>query len=145
MGEEILCNEQNDNCTDANGLAERHGHFSKCPKSYKHYCIKGKCRFVVAEKAPACICEDGYTGSRCEVLDIFYLRGEREQIVVFCLIASMVALIILIILFCICAHHCRKLHMRRKKREVATALEPKTSENRDSLAKSEDTSEIPLA
>ncbi|XP_010145644.1 PREDICTED: probetacellulin-like, partial [Eurypyga helias] len=60
----------------------RHGHFSRCPEEYKHYCVKGRCRFLVAEKAPACVCERGYTGARCERVDIFYLRGDQGQIVV---------------------------------------------------------------
>ena len=33
----------------------RQGHFSRCPEEYKHYCVKGRCRFLVAEKAPACV------------------------------------------------------------------------------------------
>ena len=34
---------------------KRRGHFSRCPKQYKHYCIKGRCRFVVAEQTPSCV------------------------------------------------------------------------------------------
>lgn len=33
----------------------RQGHFSRCPEEYKHYCVKGRCRFLVAENAPACV------------------------------------------------------------------------------------------
>ncbi|XP_015131805.2 probetacellulin isoform X2 [Gallus gallus] len=33
----------------------RRGHFSRCPEEYRHYCVKGRCRFLVAEAAPACI------------------------------------------------------------------------------------------
>ncbi|RXN00400.1 Probetacellulin [Acipenser ruthenus] len=83
--------------------AKRRGHFSKCPKEYKHYCIKGKCRYVVDEQQPACICEKGYIGSRCELLDFFYQRGDQKQIIIASLIAAMVLLIILIIFICICA------------------------------------------
>lgn len=33
----------------------RRGHFSRCPEEYRHYCVKGRCRFLVAEAAPACM------------------------------------------------------------------------------------------
>lgn len=33
----------------------RRGHFSRCPEEYRHYCVKGRCRFLVAEAAPACV------------------------------------------------------------------------------------------
>lgn len=45
-------------------------------------------------------CERGYTGARCERLDLFYLRGDQSQIVVISLVAVMVMLIILVV--CIC-------------------------------------------
>nr|XP_040148236.1 probetacellulin isoform X2 [Ictidomys tridecemlineatus] len=82
--------------------SRRKGHFSRCPKQYKHYCIKGRCRFVVAEQTPSCVCNEGYTGARCERVDLFYLRGERGQILVICLIAVMVIFIILVIGVCTC-------------------------------------------
>ncbi|OXB74960.1 UNVERIFIED_CONTAM: hypothetical protein H355_013300 [Colinus virginianus] len=83
----------------------RRGHFSRCPEEYRHYCVKGRCRFLVAEAAPACICERGYTGARCEQVDIFYLRGDRGQIVVISLIAAIVTLIVFIICACLCAQY----------------------------------------
>ncbi|KAJ6660529.1 hypothetical protein lerEdw1_017526 [Lerista edwardsae] len=124
-----LCTYPTGNCTDGTTGLRRGGHFSKCPEEYKHYCVKGRCRYVTEEKIPACvyvdslkkmchlsratfwcdylwtyltngICERGYTGSRCERLDLFYLRGDQSQIVVVFLIAAMVMLIILIV--CIC-------------------------------------------
>lgn len=33
----------------------RQSHFSRCPEEYEHYCVKGRCRFLVAEQAPACV------------------------------------------------------------------------------------------
>lgn len=30
-------------------------HFSRCPKQYKHYCIHGRCRFVMDEQTPSCM------------------------------------------------------------------------------------------
>ncbi|KAF1486688.1 Probetacellulin, partial [Megadyptes antipodes antipodes] len=83
----------------------RQGHFSRCPEEYKHYCIRGRCRFLVAEKAPACVCERGYTGARCERVDIFYLRGDRGQIVIISLIAAIVTLIVLVVCACLCSQY----------------------------------------
>lgn len=37
-------------------------------------------------------CDEGYAGARCERVDLFYLRGDRGQILVICLIAVMVIL-----------------------------------------------------
>nr|XP_032618200.1 probetacellulin isoform X2 [Chelonoidis abingdonii] len=98
----------------------RRGHFSKCPEEYKHYCVKGRCRYVMAEETPACVCEKGYTGARCEQVDIFYLRGDQGPIVVICLIVAMVVLVGLIICICICSHHCRKRRRRSKEEEMET-------------------------
>lgn len=33
----------------------RQSHFSRCPEEFQHYCVKGRCRFLVAEQAPACV------------------------------------------------------------------------------------------
>ncbi|XP_028658111.2 probetacellulin-like [Erpetoichthys calabaricus] len=76
--EELLCHQMNRNCSEIIGLAKRGGHFSKCPKEYKDYCIKGKCRYVIQEQQPACICEEGYIGSRCELMDFFYPKGRQK-------------------------------------------------------------------
>lgn len=34
---------------------KRQGHFSRCPEEYTHYCVRGRCRFLVAEETPACV------------------------------------------------------------------------------------------
>lgn len=47
-------------------------------------------------------CDEGYTGARCERVDLFYLRGDRGQILVICLIAVMVIFIILVVGVCTC-------------------------------------------
>uniref|UniRef100_A0A8D0GW74 Probetacellulin n=1 Tax=Sphenodon punctatus TaxID=8508 RepID=A0A8D0GW74_SPHPU len=109
----------------------RRGHFSKCPEEYKYYCVKGRCRYVVSEQTPACVCERGYTGARCERVDLFYLTGDQDQIVVICLIAAMVSLIVLIICICTCSHHCRKRRRKRKEEEMEAldkALPPKSED-----------------
>ncbi|XP_074721249.1 probetacellulin [Strix uralensis] len=116
----------------------QHGHFSRCPEEYKHYCVKGRCRFLVAEKAPACVCERGYTGARCERVDIFYLRGDRGQIVIISLIAAIVTLIVLVVCTCLCSHHCRKQRRKRKAEELETL-------NKNLPSKSEDVLETGIA
>ncbi|NXQ86718.1 BTC protein, partial [Nyctibius grandis] len=111
----------------------QHGHFSRCPEEYRHYCVKGRCRFLVAEEAPACVCERGYTGARCERLDIFYLRGDRGQIVVISSIAAIITLIILIVCACFCSHRCRKQRRKRKAEELETLNENLPSKSEDVL------------
>lgn len=54
---------------------------------------------------PPCRCERGYTGARCERVDIFYLRGDRGQIVIISLIAAIVTLIILVVCACLCSQY----------------------------------------
>lgn len=127
------CPEYIENCSGISEPAKWRGHFSRCPKSYRHYCVKGKCRFVTVLKEPACVCEQGYTGSRCERLDLFYLKEDRGQLVVIGLIIAMVALIIVIICICVCSHHCRKAHRRKMKGKEMESL------NNDPTGKMEET------
>ncbi|KFO26300.1 Probetacellulin [Fukomys damarensis] len=105
---------------------KRKGHFSRCPKQYKHYCIKGRCRLVVAEQTPSCVCDEGYTGARCERVDLFYLRGDRGQILVICLIAVMVIFIILVIGVCTCCQYWNFIHV------PVTKSKPNPNHQRDS-------------
>ncbi|XP_027826883.1 probetacellulin isoform X3 [Ovis aries] len=51
----LLCGDHAENCPVSTTQPKRRGHFSRCPKQYKHYCIKGRCRFVVAEQTPSCV------------------------------------------------------------------------------------------
>ncbi|XP_023593413.1 probetacellulin [Trichechus manatus latirostris] len=120
--EDLLCGDPGKNCAATTTQSKWKGHFSRCPKQYKHYCIKGRCRFVVAEQTPSCVCDEGYTGARCERVDLFYLRGDRGQILVICLIAVMVIFIILVVGVCTCCHPLRKSRKRRKKEEETEAL-----------------------
>uniref|UniRef100_A0A8C0AFQ7 Betacellulin n=1 Tax=Bos mutus grunniens TaxID=30521 RepID=A0A8C0AFQ7_BOSMU len=68
------------------------------------------------------ICDEGYAGARCERVDLFYLRGDRGQILVICLIAVMVIFIILVVSICTCCHPLRKRRKRRKKEEEMETL-----------------------
>ncbi|XP_053559287.1 probetacellulin [Bombina bombina] len=133
-GRTLPCLQDGENCTGLFEISKGSGHFSRCPKKYKHYCVKGKCHFFTAEKKPACMCETGYTGSRCEYLDLFYLKGDRGQVVVIGLISAMVTLVILIICICICSHHCRKQRRRKRKANEVEALN-----DDDSTVKMEET------
>ncbi|XP_032090821.1 probetacellulin [Thamnophis elegans] len=112
----LSCDHMNGTCTDL----RLSGHFSECPEKYKYFCVKGRCRYVDAVQTPSCICERGYTGERCERLDLFHLRGDQNQIVVVALIAVMVMLIILIACICTYTHYCRKKRRKRKQEESGT-------------------------
>ncbi|XP_061445424.1 probetacellulin [Rhineura floridana] len=116
----LSCTYPNGNCTDGTTELRYGGHFSKCPEEYKHYCIKGRCHYVAVEQTPACVCEKGYTGARCERLDLFYLRGDEGQVVVISLIAVMVLLILLIACICTSTHYCQKRHRKKKGKETRT-------------------------
>ncbi|XP_069313077.1 probetacellulin [Eulemur rufifrons] len=118
----LLCRDPEENCTAATTQPKRKGHFSRCPRQYKHYCIKGKCRFVVAEQTPSCVCDDGYTGARCERVDLFYQRGDRRQTLVICLMVVMVIFIIVVVSVCVCCHPRQKCRKRRKKEEEMETL-----------------------
>ncbi|XP_038415092.1 probetacellulin isoform X2 [Canis lupus familiaris] len=120
----LLCGDPGGNCAGAATTARwrRRGHFGPCPQRYEHYCLKGRCRFVVAEQTPSCVCDEGYTGARCERVDLFYLRGDRGQILVICLIAVMVIFIILVVGVCTCCHPLRRRRKRRKKEEEMETL-----------------------
>ncbi|XP_028928836.1 probetacellulin [Ornithorhynchus anatinus] len=133
--ENLVYSQPGGNCSENITQSRRRGHFSRCPKQYKHYCIKGKCRYVVAEQTPACVCETGYSGARCERADLFYLRGDRGQIVVICLIAAMMTVIILVICICSCSHPFRKRRKRRKQEEMDTL-------DKESAPKPEGTDEV---
>ncbi|XP_060104139.1 probetacellulin-like [Heteronotia binoei] len=99
---------------DAPAQLRQRRHFAPCPEEYQHYCVKGRCRYVAARETPACICERGFTGARCERLDLFYLRGDQGQIVVIALIVVLVMLIILVVGLCTCAHYCRKRRLQEQ-------------------------------
>ncbi|XP_068045333.1 probetacellulin isoform X1 [Anomalospiza imberbis] len=149
-------------CTGNGTQLRRQSHFSRCPEEYQHYCVKGRCRFLVAEQTPACVCERGYTGARCERVDLFYLRGDQGQIVIISLIVAIAALIILVVGICLCsqcwevpgtflwgwkagvtpcgssAGHCRRQRRKRKAEEMETL-------NKDGPSRSEDVRETGIA
>ncbi|XP_052444981.1 probetacellulin [Carassius gibelio] len=111
-----------DNCTGSDDDHTWSGHFSKCPKEYKHYCVHGVCRFVKAQNTPSCRCETGYIGSRCEYRDLDLRVEERMKIVIACVVAGLVFLILLFVFICVCTHK-RYKPCRKKKRKKETSDE----------------------
>ncbi|XP_029922034.1 probetacellulin [Myripristis murdjan] len=107
------------NCTaiaDSKDTGQWSGHFSKCPKELKHYCIHGSCRYIKEQKLPSCRCEQGFIGSRCEYVDVDGRIGEQRQIIIACVIAGLVFLILLIVFICICSHRRYRLCRQRGRR-----------------------------
>nr|XP_033816423.1 probetacellulin [Geotrypetes seraphini] len=129
----LPCSYEDVNCTDHFVTVKHRGHFSRCPEEYTHYCVKGRCRYVASKNTPSCVCDEGYTGSRCERLDLFYLRSDREQIVVISLIAAMIALIVLTVITCVCYHHCRQRQKPRKEEEMETLERAPTAKTEETL------------
>ncbi|XP_067831483.1 probetacellulin-like isoform X2 [Heptranchias perlo] len=132
--------------TDTPVEASQSKHFTKCPKEFRDYCIEGQCRFLVSEQQPACVCNSGYTGSRCELVDMFYLIGARDQFIIIGLIVTMVVLIILTVIICICVHRFHRKHKERRKRgEEVEALSAKPLEGKELRGENEDTTMTTLA
>ncbi|CAL8386775.1 unnamed protein product [Boreogadus saida] len=93
------------NCTvESKDTGQWSGHFTKCPKELKYYCIHGSCRYIKEQSAPSCRCDGGFTGSRCEILDLGWQIGEKKQIIIICVVAGLVLLVLLIIFICLCSH-----------------------------------------
>ncbi|XP_016065096.1 PREDICTED: probetacellulin [Miniopterus natalensis] len=123
----LLCGNAREDCAATTTQSEWNDYFSPCPKKYEHYCINGKCRFVGALQTPSCLCDDGYTGARCERVDFFYLRGDTGQILVISLTAVLVTLIILVVGVCTCCHPLR----RKRKEDTANVGKDITPVNED--------------
>ncbi|XP_070845494.1 probetacellulin isoform X2 [Chaetodon trifascialis] len=92
------------------------GHFSKCPEEFTSYCVHGECRYIEEQQTPSCRCQPGYIGSRCEYLDLDWRIGEKQQIIIACVIAGLVFLVVFIVFICICSHRRYRLCWRRRRR-----------------------------
>ncbi|XP_054847606.1 probetacellulin, partial [Eublepharis macularius] len=79
-----------------------------------------RCSAAPGGAPPAGCCERGFTGARCERLDLFYLRGDQDQIVVISLIAVLVMLIALVTCLCVCTRYCQKKYLQKKEKEMRT-------------------------
>ncbi|XP_051898609.1 probetacellulin-like isoform X2 [Pristis pectinata] len=146
-GDKYLCGErQQVNCTDPLTEAPLLKHFSKCPKRFEGYCIQGQCRFLVSEQQPSCICKSGYTGSRCEMVDMLYLIGDHDQFIIMGLVLAMVVLVTLIIIICICVHRFRRKYKGRRKWQLCVkAVSTQPVEERNIRGENEDTAMTTLA
>ncbi|XP_026855166.1 probetacellulin isoform X2 [Electrophorus electricus] len=106
--------DNNSDCADEKDIHRQSGHFSKCPQEYEHFCIHGTCQFVQEQNTPACRCESGYIGSRCEYLDLGWLVGDRKHIVIAGVIVGLVFLLLVIVFTCICVHRLKLCGKKRK-------------------------------
>uniref|UniRef100_A0A3P9LQS7 Betacellulin, epidermal growth factor family member n=1 Tax=Oryzias latipes TaxID=8090 RepID=A0A3P9LQS7_ORYLA len=105
-----------DNCTGKEDTEEWNGHFSRCPEELTFYCVHGDCRYVEEQKTPSCRCQRGYTGSRCEYVDLGLHKGERRHLIIGCIVALLALLVVLILGICICSNRRFKLWWRRRRR-----------------------------
>lgn len=104
-----------DNCTDVD-FDLWHGHFSQCPEELTYYCIHGECRYIQDQKLPSCRCEHGFIGSRCEYFDLDWWKGEKQEIIIICVVVGLVLLILLILFICMCSNRRCRLRWRRRRR-----------------------------
>ncbi|XP_030005841.1 probetacellulin [Sphaeramia orbicularis] len=91
------------NCTDTLDKEQWDDHFSKCPEELMYYCIHGDCRYIKDQNTPSCRCQRGYIGSRCEYMDLDWLKGDKRQILIICVVTGLVLLILLLVFICICS------------------------------------------
>ncbi|XP_063788153.1 protransforming growth factor alpha [Pseudophryne corroboree] len=83
-------------------------HFLDCPDAHSDYCFHGTCRFLVQEAEPACVCLQGYVGTRCEHADLLaVVAANQKKQTITALVAVSVAATALLIVVCILMHCCR--------------------------------------
>lgn len=114
-GTECHHHSNGDNCTDTD-TGQGHGHFSTCPEKLTFYCIHGECRYLQEMEEPSCRCDPGYVGSRCEFLDIDWLKGDRRQIIIIGVIVGLVLLILFVVLICFFSHRRGRLCKQKRRR-----------------------------
>ncbi|KAK7896506.1 hypothetical protein WMY93_021831 [Mugilogobius chulae] len=111
-----------DNCTDTE-TGQWNGHFSACPEKLSYYCIHGDCRYIKEMDVASCRCHPGYLGSRCELLDFDWRRGERQTIIITCAVGGLVLLILFIIFICCFSHRRGKLCRQKSRNEPKNGTE----------------------
>ncbi|XP_030047996.1 probetacellulin [Microcaecilia unicolor] len=129
----LPCSYQDVNCTDHFVTVKHREHFSRCPEEYTYYCVKGRCRYVASHNTPSCVCVEGYTGSRCERLDLFYLRSDRGHVVMISLITAILVLTMLTVITCVCYHRCRQKQKPRKEEEMESLEIVPTAKTEETL------------
>ncbi|XP_024917716.1 probetacellulin isoform X2 [Cynoglossus semilaevis] len=109
-------NGSRDNCTEPWS-----GHFSECPQQFEFYCVHGDCRYVKDQETPSCRCHHGFIGSRCEYVDLGFLRGEKRHIIIACIVTGLLLLILLLGFICFCSRRKSRLcWQKRRRREAPT-------------------------
>jgi len=52
---------------------------------------------------PSLRCDSGFTGSRCEYLDLGWQIGEQKQIIIVCVVAGLLLFALVIVFICLCS------------------------------------------
>ncbi|XP_076836465.1 probetacellulin [Brachyhypopomus gauderio] len=144
----VSCGPHDDsnNCSEETDIHGESGHFSKCPQEYEHFCIHGSCHFVLELNVPACRCDSGYIGSRCEYLHLGWLKIEREHIVIAGVVAGLVFLLLVIVFIFICVHSrmkpCGKKRKNEKRRDDESLHTLNPNESSTVLADTSDTNTV---
>ncbi|XP_076870573.1 protransforming growth factor alpha isoform X2 [Brachyhypopomus gauderio] len=78
-----------------------HSHFAECPDTHNDFCFHGTCRFLIVEETPACVCQQGFIGMRCEHADLLAVvaTNHTQQTVATMLVLCVMATVVLM-LFC---------------------------------------------
>uniref|UniRef100_A0A4W4F1L3 EGF-like domain-containing protein n=1 Tax=Electrophorus electricus TaxID=8005 RepID=A0A4W4F1L3_ELEEL len=83
-----------------------HSHFADCPESHSHFCFHGTCRFLIVEETPACVCQPGFIGMRCEHADLLAVVATNHTqhtvatMLVLCVVASVLLILLCTLLNC---------------------------------------------
>ncbi|XP_062854202.1 protransforming growth factor alpha [Trichomycterus rosablanca] len=83
-----------------------HSHFSDCPDSHSHFCFHGTCRFLILEKMPACVCQPGFIGMRCEHADLLAVVATNHKqdavttMLMLCILGSVLVILVCTIINC---------------------------------------------
>nr|XP_020453677.1 uncharacterized protein LOC109958999 [Monopterus albus] len=89
-------------------------HFDDCPRSHRHFCLHGTCRFLILEETPACVCHPGFVGMRCEHADLLAVvaTNHRQQTVatmlVLCVSGSVLIMVLCTLSHCWWRQDCRR-------------------------------------
>ncbi|XP_039598114.1 protransforming growth factor alpha-like [Polypterus senegalus] len=83
--------------------------FLDCPEKYNGYCHQGTCRFIISEDVASCICNEGYTGHRCQHSDLLSIFSNNPDSMVGVIAAViLVAVLAVLLTTCICLYSCKR-------------------------------------
>ncbi|XP_047202725.1 protransforming growth factor alpha [Girardinichthys multiradiatus] len=110
-------------------------HFDDCPDSHRHFCFHGTCRFLILEETPACVCNPGFVGMRCEHADLLAVvaTNHRKQavatVLVLCVIGCVLIMVLCSFLHCWWREDCRRrsrAHLYVAEKHGATCYPPES-------------------